>query len=276
MEAENFEKNIQDVQEIELKEEKFKKILIIFIVLLLFGSTYYYYGFAKKNHSPQIAFVPDKIVKLNPETPVSIRKKKLESLEKIQKAEEIQDIKSETKLEIKPEKQAIPVKVLKTKIKPTGKSDLLTLANKSSGKNDPFSCSESQYIPSSDRNNNSSSLAGNLPPVPGAGSMGNLPSLQNLPGLPNITPLNSAKIPQSPKDAIEIKGFIGNKVIAEIDGVIEALNENEKINNIKVLNINPLEYTAIFEINGKNITKTMKSISEENNENIEIVKNLHN
>lgn len=295
MKHENSEKILQEVQEPEQKEEKFKKIFIIVIVLLLFGVTYHYYAginnpLQKKlsqkelnlsNNQNSIANVnsgsssSNKITKFELLKPTVQRKKRLEQLEEIQKAENL-DKNSEIK--IAKTEEITPKKILNTKFKPTGKTDLLALSGKSSGKHDPFSYSESQFIPFAAEQSDASSISsGNLPPVPRGGNIGNLPPI---PGLSGVNPLSSFGLnnPPAPKpeDLITIKGFIGNKVIIDINGTVEALNENEKISNIKVLNINSSELTAKFEINGKIYTKTMQSLSDENNPNIELVKNLHN
>lgn len=273
----------------ELKEEKSKKILIVSMVLLLFGGTYYYYSFIKTNGSSNIEIAQNKPVissqqeslpalkisgsnlasqnkyeQTSPATNIVPRKNRLEQLEEIQKAEKNHEI-------IKAEN---PEKIANTKFRPADKSTLLTLAGKSSGKHDPFSYSESKFVPfEADKNGkNSSYPAGKLPPVPMTGSMGNLPSI---PGLPGYNPYNTQGLaaPPAPKqeDLITIKGFIGNKVIAQIDGLVDAFNENDKSGNVKIIAVDPSALTAKFEINGKIFTKTMKSLSNEPNGNIELL-----
>ena len=263
MEQVKTEKKLQEVQEAELKEEKFKKIFILLIVSLLFGGTCYYY--AGINNSSQKELTQNKITKTKlTKTALLNKEKKVAQLE----LEKIQ--KTEKNLEIATEK-IVP----KTKFKPTDKSTLLSLSGKASGKHDPFSYSESRFVPfTTNQSENPSSYPGNLPPLPGAGDTGNLPTL---PGFSPLSPSGLANPPApKPEDLIIVKGFIGNKVIAEIDGVVEALNKNEKISNIKVLSVDPSILTAKFEINGKPVTKTIKSLIDENNENIHLVKNLHN
>lgn len=260
MEQEKIEKNLQEVQEPELKEEKSKKIFIILIVLLLFGGTCYYYAGINK-------FPHRKLAKTEQVKTAFNKEKKPAQIEKTQKAE--------SKPEIAKTEETTSKTNLKTKFKPTNKSELLSLTQKSSGKHDPFSYSESQFIPfTEDTGKNPTSYPGNLPPVPGAGNMGSLPTLSG------FNPLNSSALapPPAPKpeDLIIVKGFIGNKVIAEIDGVVEALNANEKISNVKVLAVNPSLLTAKFEINGKTVTKTIKSLTDEYTGDIQLVKNLHN
>lgn len=234
-----------------MEQEKLKKILVIVTVLVLFGGTCYYYDYNKMANNQSKIVAQGEIQK---QEPVKI-------VTHIIKAED----KPQTKIETKTKKSPIPEpqKIINKKLKPTGKSDLLALAGSSSGKNDPFSCSESKYIPVSDTTSpNAASLPGSLPPVPSGGRIGNLPSL---PGLPNINTAGSIGLapPPAPKpeDLVEIKGFIGNKVIAEVDGVVESLSENEKISSVKVLAVNPSTFTAEFQIKGKTVTKTMKSLN---------------
>ena len=256
MEQETTEKKLeelQQIQETELKEEKIKKIVILLIVSLIFGGTCYYYAGISN-------FQQKKLPKIVQAKTILNKEKKPAQLKKIEKVEKTTEI-------VKTE-ESIP----KTKFKPTDKSALLSLAGKNSGKKDPFSYSESQFIPFASSQGANSSYSGNFPPVPGAGSMGTLP------GLPGFDPLSGLAPPPAPKpeDLIIVKGFIGNKVIAEIDGVVEALNKNETIGDVKVLAINPEILTAKFEINGKPVTKTIKSLTDDYNGEVQLVKNLHN
>jgi hypothetical protein len=247
-----------EVQTTELKEEKSKKIFIILIVLLLFGGTCYYYSGINNIPQPKLAKIEQaKTVLQKEKKPAQIE------LEKIQKAEK--------KPEIAKTEETTP----KTKFKPTDKSSLLSLAGQSSGKHDPFSYSESQFMPTkSGTGENSVSYPSNLPPVPMAGSTGTLPSL---PGFNSLSPSGLANPPApKPEDLVTVKGFIGNKVIVEIDGIVEALNTNEKVSNVKVLAVNPSLLTARFEIDGKPVTKTIKSLTDDYNGDVQLVKNIHN
>lgn len=256
MEHEKIEKNLSEVQETELKEEKAKKIVIIMIVLLLFGGTCYYY--AGINNLPQKKLAITQQIKT-----AFNKEKKIEQIKKTEKKPEVAKIETTPKIN------------MKKKFKPTDKSALLSLTQKSSGKHDPFSYSESQFIPfTASHGENSASYPGNLPPVPGAGNMGSLPTLAG------FNPLSSSDLapPPAPKpeDLVIVKGFMGNKVIAEIDGVVESLNANEKISNVKVLAVNPSLLTAKFEIDGKTFTKTIKSLTDDYLGDVQLVKNLHN
>ena len=266
MEQETAEKKLQEIQETELKEEKIKKIVILLIVSLIFGGTCYYYaGISnfqqKKTTEKQLPIIAksEAIKQSNQQTTLD-RSSRQDSFAVLPQNDKI-DIK---KSEIAKTEESTP----KTKFKPTDKSALFSLAGKNSGKKDPFSYSESQFTPFTSSQSSNPTYSGNLPPVPGAGTMGTLPSL---PGIPDgLAPPPSPK----PEDLIIIKGFIGNKVIAEIDGVVESLNVNEKIGNIKVLAVNPESLTAKFELNGKPVTKTIKSLTDDYNGEVQLAKNI--
>lgn len=270
MEQENNEINSQEFQETDLRDEKAKKLLIILIVLLFFGGTYYYYGFAKVGKSSLKASHTKHVLASAQKTLSTANEGK--AMKQVQGDSAIKNDKkteSSKKEEIKPEEKTVG-----GKIKPTDKSTLLGLSGKAAGKHDPFSYSESKFIPfTADSGENSSSLPGALPPVPNAGSTGSLPSI---PGLPGAGPLGLANPPApKPEDLIIVKGFIGNKVIAEIDGVVEALSPSERINNVKVLSVNPSGLSARFEINGKPCTKTIKSLTSEYSGEMELIRNQY-
>ena len=289
MEQEKIEKNLPEVQETELKEEKTRKIFIIFIVLLLFGGMCYYYAGINKHfnlqsrHSKLVSESIQQGSKSVINKPQILKSQTVPTLNQVQGNKAVRhdnpQVENNNITAQKPEeshKTATTEEIIpKTKFKPTDKSTFLSLKEKSSGKHDPFSYSESGFIPfTADYGQNTASYPGNLPPVPGTGNTGTLPPLPTLSGLPSagLAPPPAPK----PEDLIIVKGFIGNKVIAEIDGVVEALNTNEKISDVKVLAVNPSTLTAKFEINGKTVTKTIKSLTDEYNGDVQLVKNLHN
>jgi len=278
-------------QEKNFKDEKIRKILIIFVALLLFGATYYYYGGNKISfrHAAKYTLTSSSASTLSfPSSSVSTFSFPSSSVSE-----------ASVRIQSRTDSHApSPEKSSKTKrssnfagsvtendnlisnnltAKPTVKSDLLALAQTASGKHDPFSYSESKSAPcSSDANSPSPSLPGALPPVPGAGKMGSLPSIPGLQGMPAGSPLGLAKPPApSLEDLVTIKGFIGNKVIIEANGTVDALNVNQKISNIKILTVDPSTLTASFEINGKIITKTMRSLADTNYGSFDLVKNIH-
>ncbi|HBG49329.1 MAG TPA: hypothetical protein DDW90_07490 [Cyanobacteria bacterium UBA9971] len=268
MEQETTEKKLQEVLETELKEEKIKKIIILLIVSLIFGGTCYYYaGISnfqqKKTTEKQLPIIAksEAIKQSNQQTTLD-RSSRRDSEAVPPQDDRITIEKSEI---AKTEESTS-----KTKLKPTDKSALLSLAGKNSGKKDPFSYSESQFIPFTSSRGTNPTYSGNLPPVPGAGTIGTLPGLPGFDSLSGLAPPPAPK----PEDLIIVKGFIGNKVIAEIDGVVESLNVNEKIGNVKVLAVNSEILTAKFELNGKPVTKTIKSLTDDYNGEVQLAKNI--
>ena len=269
MEQETTEKKLQET---ELKEEKIKKIVILLIVALIFGGTCYYYAGISNFQQKKTAEKQLPVIARNEATKQYNQQTTLDrSSRRHSEAVPPQDDKVAIEKIAKTE-ESTPKSNLKTKFKPTDKSALLSLAGKNSGKKDPFSYSESQFTPFTSGQSSNPTYSGNLPPVPGAGTMGTLP------GLPGFDSLSGAGLapPPSPKpeDLIIVKGFIGNKVIAEIDGVVESLNKNEKIGNVKVVSVNPEILTAKFEIDGKLITKTIKSLTDDYNGEVQLAKNI--
>jgi hypothetical protein len=255
-----------------MEQEKAKKILVILAVLMLFGGTCYYYGFNKPVN------VVVKAKGNNPTVLANISNVKEPVIKKEQVLKQIQpELKPEIKMQtdngqVKVPKQldkAEPEKIVvfssPNKYKPTGKRDLLALAGKTSGKSDPFSYSESRSVLSSgDTKVNPLSMPTSLPPVPTGSKIVNLPSLP--PGLPGFNPSQGLAPPPAPRlhDEVLIKGFIGNKVIAEIDGVVESLAESEKVGTVKVLNVDSSNFTAKFLVKDKVVVKTLKTLTAEN------------
>ena len=265
MEQETTEKKLQEALETELKEEKIKKIVILLIVSLIFCGTCYYYAGISNFQQKKPAEKQLPIIAKSKATKQSNQQTTLD------KSSHRDDKITIEKSEIaKTTEESTPKTNLKTKFKPTDKSALLSLAGKNSGKKDPFSYSESQFIPFTSSQGINPTYSGNLPPVPGAGTMGTLPGLPGFDSLSGLAPPPAPK----PEDLIIVKGFIGNKVIAEIDGVVESLNKNEKIGNVKVLAVNPEILTAKFEINGKPVTKTIKSLTDDYNGEVQLAKNI--
>jgi len=258
MEQEN--KNIPNSQDFEIKEEKTKKLFIILIILMFFGATCYYYaGVNKKNQ--KIADVPVNIQNKKEQTQIAVPEKQ----EKI--------IKEEKKEILKSEKIQEKTEIKTTKTKPADKTAFLSLKSQYSGKNDPFSYSESNTVPPGSESGSSvASSAGSLPPVPNSSKgIGALPGIpQGLQGF-SSTGIASPPAPK-PEDLVIVKGFIGNKVIVEISGVVEALSVYEKVGNVKVLSVNPSALTAEFQINGKKYTKIIKSLTEDYTGELQLVK----
>ena len=256
----------KEVQPQEIKEEKARKLLVIIVVLLFFGCTYYYYGDQKLSFSVgKVSRQPAKQAKaknivVEQTKPDEKQEKTSEVNPVLEEAAEVQTEKAVTDEEtVKPEEpKKAPVQV---KHKPTDRSYLAGLSKDASGKKDPFSFSESRFNPYTEFSSSSSAFlpTQNLPEIPGF-SHGN--------GLIDIPPV------PKPEEAVVVKGFLGQKVIAKVNGVVQSLKENDVVNNVKVISINPSEYTVKFEIDGKPVTKTMKSLTDRENKDIEIVKKL--
>jgi len=264
MEQEN--KNISNSQDVEMKEEKTKKLFIVLIILLFFGATCYYYAGVNKN-SEKVASVPATAENKAEKQAVSKNSEKIVKEEK--KSEEKQETSKKEIVEQKPE-------IKTTKTKPTDKTAFLSLKSQYSGKNDPFSYSESNTVPPGSKSDASvASSAGNLPPVPNSSrGIGSLPGIPQ--GLQGIAPPGLAAPPApKPEDLVIVKGFIGNKVIVEIGGVVEALSTYEKVGNVKVLSVNPSALTAEFQINGKKYTKIIKSLTEDYTGELQLVKKYY-
>ncbi|HSA05582.1 MAG TPA: hypothetical protein P5556_00225 [Candidatus Gastranaerophilales bacterium] len=227
-------------------QEKLKKILIIIVVLAMFATSYFYYANKQNNFSAK-----------QPE-PVKIAVKK-----------PVKIVKTEIKEKITEEKiksDEFPEKDLKKsgkKIKPTDKSDLIRIASGQSGKHDPFSYSESRYTPYNASENN-------LPTIPDLSLESGLPQPPLLPGLEE-----SEQATQKPLNTVEIKGFLGNKVIAEINGYTDSLNTGETLRGVKVLNIDAQNLSCDFEIQGSKVTKSIKPLTEiDNNVEFKYLNNL--
>lgn len=249
-----------------MNEEKTRKLLLIFIVLLFFGCTYYYYGSGKPLEQPKTAenlndktnnkIKPDRHAEL---VSAAIPQTTKTLVPKQQTLKQVQDdgkVQKEAGAQIKTgiiETKAKPQKTTETKYKPTDKSYLASLSAESSGKSDPFSYKESRCF-----SPNQNSENGAIPPISG---IQDLPTLPTLPGSSQAFDMPPTPKPEEP---VVIKGFIGNKVIAKVNGVVEALSENQEVNNVKVLSINPSTSTVKFEINGKQVSKTMPSLADNN------------
>lgn len=222
----------------QLQNEKLKKILIALVVLALFGTSYYYYG----NNANKTA------EKTGQKTLAKKGQKSGEKVELNKKSTENKE-KSDTN-KLKETKKVLAQKKdkyhrINKKIKPTNKADLISAAFKSAGKSDPFSYSESRYMPI-----NFEKIGGHgLPTPPRAGGFG-----------------------ENPNNLVVIKGFLGKKVIIEVNGFTDSLKINETLGKVKVLGINSENLSCNLEIEGKKVTKTMQPIIEPD-ENIKIIFN---
>ncbi len=266
--------------------EKAKKLIIIFLSLILFGVSYYYYAFKQKKYSNkpiQISkqgkklkspiqktvsgeFMParkianiankkdqkvsKKIIKDNKKDNLKIHTKKIENIvkmsSKITSASQKNELQSPTSRQIRLSGFSTPAS--QKKIKPTDKSKLIKIASGLAGKNDPFSYTESNFNPFMTQQKN----------YQGA---------NNLPSPPAVS--GNAAAEKTPADYVEIKGFLGNKVLLEINGFTDSLGAGETLRGVKVLSINPQNLSCEFEIKNKKITKKMKPLIQQN-KNMEI------
>ncbi len=225
------------------KNENLKKITISLVVLAMLGVSHYYYsdsGCEKKQVKKPAQIAMKKEAKeIKKEKDV---KKETKTDKKEQKPEKPEEKTPAIQPEQpkKPEQKPVQLKG----IKPTSKKDILANASGIAGKNDPFSYTESNFIPLS---LSSQSASGKR--------TGSLPS----------PPRSSDYSPGTPSETVVIKGFIGNKVIAQIKGLTESLGANESLQGIKVVSVDPANRSCVFVVDGKKVTKTMKPINPENN-----------
>ena len=224
------------------KNENLKKLVTALVVLTLFVVSFYYYAPGKKE--VKLAEKPGKIlqgeikrhprVKLPPAegklTPTVIPTEGTDSsvVSLPQNNDKALISPNEIK-ELKPEK-----------IKPSNIKDLIANAMETSGKKDPFSYRESSFNP-----------------ITGGSSGGSEPGLAGLP----MPPMSPDFLPDQLQEPVVVKGFLGNKVIAEIKGFTESLAVNESLQGIKVLKVDSANLTCVFQIDGKRVTKTIKPIT---------------
>lgn len=251
------------IEENEIKTDKSKKIFIILIILILFGGMYYYYYKIKKQNEFSLQPAVNTISTVNNN---KIPEKSL----KIVKKPEIS--KNTTNLSNKSDQIPIKKEIDAAVIKPTNKENITRLAMIDSGKSDPFSDLNKKTL--WQRPGNTAYIKQNYLPLPPA-SMRGLPAIGKLPELsiPNSKNLpNMVQIPEP----VAIKGFIGNKVIVDINGITQSLSVNESFQDIKVLQVNPGGLSARFKRNGEIITKTVRDLTAEtiNNKDLKLVKNL--
>ena len=224
-------------------KEKTKKLIIISISLILFGISYYYYTFKQIKFHKKPIFISEYSKK------VVLPLRKVISKESISahKTAKIDDKKNKKGLKnitkrIKKDKKS------EKKIKPTDKSELIKIASGIKGKNDPFSYDESRFNPFMTRKRSHSGA--------NYSRINNLPSPPALSG--HIVPKNK------PDEYIEIKGFLGNKVLIDVNGFTDSLGAGETLRGIKVISIDSQNLSCEFDIKGKKVTKTMKPIIQQN------------
>lgn len=232
-------------------QERNKKLLIIIFSMCLFGASYYYYVYKQDSaeQKPIKQFV-SKNKTISAKISVSEPSKASKTKIKQQIKEEVTGVKGkikkdkETQCE-KKQSEAIPELVREVKnydtkkIKPSTKADLVKTAINSSGKNDPFSYTESNFTQFK---------------TTYAGSRGRKSG--SLPGPPTVE--------KKPDNYVEIKGFLGNKVITEINGLTDSMSVGETLRGVKVISIDPVNLVCEFEIKGKKVARKMKPVTKPN------------
>ncbi len=208
------------------KREKIQKLLIIIISITLFGISYSYYLFKDKNLSkkPEQVVISKKITIPDEKQQVS-PDTEASSDESSDEEKELNDEADQKEVSKKEDSLIIEDK----KIQPTDKTNLITMASNISGKNDPFSYKESKFTPI---NSTKTSDRGSY----------------------------SSTNPVKPTNYVEIRGFIGNKVIAEVNGFTDSLKEGETLKGVKILTIDPVNLSCELEVKGKKITKSIQPI----------------
>ncbi|MFH0702077.1 MAG: hypothetical protein V2B14_00860 [bacterium] len=263
-ESENEYLNEKDIQ-----KEKSKRLLVIIIVLILAGIGYFYSISSNKPKKTAESLITNANKTLS-ET----------SAETNETNSEIKLNKNKIKHKKTSKKTSADKEAKKSfsKIKSIDKSLIIKIASAVSGKIDPFSALEGKLASSQKTvellpeklpvNKFFDSKKYTLPPPPlSSSNITELPPLENIPLPDGMSPPNA--------DLINVKGFIGNKVIMDINGLSESLKTNELFQGIKILEIDPINLTVKFKKEDKIITEKIKSLTEVNNkEDLELVKNF--
>lgn len=211
------------------KNENLKKIFIALLVTALFVGSYYYYSGSEKETKLTDKPKPAKVKQVAEKKTI---KKEVKQIKQVKEA--VKEVQPEEVQEVK-----------NNYIKPTDIKDLISSAINSAGKSDPFSYKESRYSPFSVKSH--------------------IKEVSDLP----FPPKSSDPLSGAPADGVMIKGFLGEKVIAEIKGLTEALAINEILQGVKVLKIDPQNLKCEFEIEGKKVKKTMQPVTRPN-DNVEL------
>jgi hypothetical protein len=228
------------------RQQQIKKILIILVVIGLFALSYYYYvAREQKAHLAALENAVQKGEQSNINTPVQIitTPSPVTTTEKV-----VEGSPSAQQEPVVAEGDSIPQTT--AKIKPTDKSSLISAAQSSTGKADPFASGRGGYAPA---------LGGSSIPSPGS----DLPGLDELPPPPDFA--GAAGQEASAEDRVQIKGFMDNKVIAEINGITDALAVGEKLGGVKVLKVDAANLATNFLIDGKTVAKKMPPVVDINN-----------
>jgi len=255
---------IEEINESDLKDEWFKKVLVVLVTIAVLGGTYYFTISGKK---ARITAVNTDMVIVKPEIQ---KTKQLDSKD----FKNIKADKPENKVNYhsKSPENSVIVKSSDcivsahnnnhiSGIKPTNKALAAKSALLVSGKSDPFSGkTETSNLPAD--------LKTFLPRYIGKSPLSIPSSLRNLPNIGSLPTLNvpnsnllPGKIPSDFQNYPEVKGFIGDKVILNINGVSESLKANESFQGIKVVKVDSQAMTVKFIQDKKVITKTIKGLN---------------
>ncbi|MDD3013439.1 MAG: hypothetical protein PHC34_07020 [Candidatus Gastranaerophilales bacterium] len=242
---------VEEINENDLKDEWFKKVLVVLITIAVLGGTYYFTGMSNKKAGIAIKTAEQTVVK--PEIPKQLNSKDFKNND-MKVVNKDQNLNSQNYKQ--PENKSVNI------IKPTNKALVTKSALLAAGKSDPFSgnIEKSKIL---------SGLKTFLPRYIGKNSLSIPPSLRSLPNigsLPNLNVPNSNLLPgKTPLAEIqnypEVKGFIGNKVILSINGMSESLKENESFQDIKIVKVDPETMTVKFIQDKKVVTKNIKGLN---------------
>ena len=237
------------------KEDKQRKALAFLLILLLSAGGVFYYIKSPKNDAPEKTKI-EKIQSTSEKKPVPVIKQELKAN---RQEKEVKSASNTVKL-----------------IKQADRSKLVKLAMAHAGRVDPFSESAPKMeatISIDGRSSTSIQMVpvkgGDLPAPPGlkipfmddfmkgfVDAMGK--TFKNLPGFPG----DFKKLFSEQPVNFEIKGFIGDKVIVNVDGNDEAIGKNESYQGIKAIKVDPGSLKAVFKVNNHTVTKTMKSLTD--------------
>lgn len=210
---------------IKNKQEELKKLLLLIFLILVLIALYVVQkseNKIEKNVKVEVAKVADEKVD-----------KSLEEILKQQSIEETQRIE-------------------KSKYMPANKDALIKLAKQSAGKSDPFTQNyivqniDNKYV--GNKQNPIMSFSNKNLLLPPPDSLAGLPELSQS----NLTPADV------PGEGVILKGFIGDKVILNVNGETKALQSGEKFQNVQILEISSINKTVKIKNDGKNITKRLE------------------
>ena len=223
------------------KNENLIKLIIISVIIVGFGLFYFstsaHQNAEKIDSTSSSAKTLDNKKDVTPENP-SINNKN-----------------TSTANTSKPSPAKAPVAKSSSFIRPTSKSEILKLAAQCKTKKDPFEDTLGKSELTSANLNTKSNQNVNAP-LPFPPSAPNL-SVPKLPDLASAQPTGSLTPPPEPKEPFSLKGFLGKKVIVQVDGFTEALRVGDSYRGIKVLSIDSDNLIAKFSKDGTIITKSL-------------------